>query len=53
MKKEIVLLIPTYKREVFLNILVFFDFCYGVLRVCVCVCMRVHMQVRSIFLYSL
>lgn len=31
MKKEIVLLIPTNKREVFLNILVFLDFCYGVL----------------------
>ena len=40
MKKEIVLLIPTNMREVFTNILVFLNFCYGVLHVCVCVCVH-------------
>lgn len=40
MKKEIVLLIPTNKREVFLNILVFLDFCYGVLHARTCVRVR-------------
>lgn len=53
MKKEIVLLSPTNKREVFLNVLVFLDFCYGVLhaRVCVCACARVPVHTCGSGLY--